>query len=226
MSGLSAEAEAVADLIGDRLPAYGPVPAAWWLTLDPDQIAGYDRWSRDYDESCEKVTELAKSIGLELGDARIWRPWGKEPAGLSGFLPPTYMGHWNTELPGYRPIPEGWRIDKKKGLLVPARKTKADRESQANKAFAAAQCIPNVRSYLSGLPDSVYLDDRDFGGTIYQMRYRRGARCVWAYCSGDPDRQPNNGMNGQVDTTIWRRQPLSTLVALMEHARAAKERDQ
>lgn len=226
MNGLSAEAEAIADLIGDRLPASGPVPAAWWLTVDTDQIAGYDRWRSEYDERCAQIGELAKSIGVELGDAKMWSSYGRGPAAFIGFRPPLGMGHWNQDLPDYRPIPEGWRIDKKRDLLVPVRKTKADRASQANKDFAKVRAIPNVRSYLSGLPDSIHLDDRDFGGTIYPVNYRRGARCVWAYSGGDPDRQPNNQMNGSVNTAIWRRQPLSTLVALMERAQARKERDQ
>lgn len=213
----------IAELIGDdRLPT-GAVPAAWWLTVDPGQIASYDRWSTEYNAAREQVAALAESIGVDVKDARLWSAWGTEPETLSGFAKPRYMDHWNRDHPEYRPIPPGWRVDKKKNLLVPSRKTKADRESQANKDFAAVKGIPNVRAYMSGLPHSVHLEDRsDFGGTIYPVQYRRGARCVWAYCGGDPDRQPEYRLNDQVDTAIWHRQPLSMLVALMERAQAAK----
>ena len=200
-------------LIGNRIPT-GAIPAAWWVTTDPKQLAAYDRWLADYDAHRDKMQVFAETIGLTAEDA-YFSAWGKT-AVLVGFRVPTYMGHWNTDHPEYRPVPDGWRIDKKTDRLVPLRRTKADRDSQANKDFAAHRSIPMVHAYVTGLPTEIHLDDRDFGGTIYRVNYRRGDHCVWAYCGGDPDRQPEKQMNDTVDSSVWHRQKLSVLLALRE----------
>lgn len=202
-------------LVGDRVPSKSALPAAWWLTADPNQLDAYDQWLSDYDAHREKVDAFAKSLGLDGADSACVWSHGTGSM-LLGFAAPTFMGHWNTELPDYRPIPAGWRIDKKNDTLVPSRKTKADRESQANKDFDALKRVPNVGAYMSGLPTEISLDDRDFGGTIYWIRYRRGENCVWAYSGGDPDRQPEKRANTQIDTSVWHRMKLSILAALME----------
>lgn len=203
-------------LIGDTVPAKGAIPAAWWITTSTEQLDAYDRWREDYAAHTEKIAALAQSLGLELTDAYV-SSFHKSST-ISGFRVPTFMEHWNREHPQYRPVPDGWRIDKKSDRLVPSRRTKADRESQANKDFAAIKAVPNVRAYMTGLPTEIHLDDRDFGGTMYPVNYRRGAHCVWAYSGGDPDRQAERDMNSDVDTSIWHRQKLSALIALREEA--------
>ncbi|MCV7083287.1 hypothetical protein H7H37_21145 [Mycolicibacterium insubricum] len=197
------------------IPAKGAVPAVWWITTDADQCGAYDRWKADYQTYTEKVERLAESIGLTVDAAIMWESFDGTST-LCGFRPPNGMGVGWSGHPNYRPVPDGWRIDSRKDLLVPSRKTKADRESQANKDFAAAGSIPDAHAYLTGLPTSIHLDDRFLGGTIYPVHYRRGAECVWAYCGGDPDRQPDRSMNDTVDESIWQRMKLSVLVALME----------
>ncbi|AHG23756.1 hypothetical protein PBI_DONOVAN_52 [Mycobacterium phage Donovan] len=207
--------DVVRPLIGDGVPSKSTLPAVWWLTTDPRQVDAFDTWLADYKAHVEKVGELAKSLGLDgAEDAYMWS--GGTSSVITGFRVPTFMGHWNTEHPDYRPIPSGWRIDKKENLLVPSRKTKADRESQANKDFGAIKRVPNVRAYMSGLPTEIALDDRSFGGTIYAVNYRRGENCVWAYSGGDPDRQPEKRANAEIDTSVWHRMKLSILAALME----------
>lgn len=202
-------------LVGDRVPSKSALPAAWWLTADPNQIDAYDRWLADYDAHRDKVDAFAKSLGLDGSDSALIWSFGTASE-LTGFTKPYNMGHWDTSRPDYRPIPEGWRFDKKRDALVPSRRTKADRESQANKDFDALLKVPNVASYMTGLPSDISLDDRDFGGTIYGVRYRRGENCVWAYSGGDPDRQPEKRANNAIDTTVWHRMKLSVLAALME----------
>lgn len=148
------------ELIG-KVPT-GAIPAAWWVTTDADQIAAYDRWRADFDAHRDRVDAYAKTLGLDgADDAYMWSD-GRSSV-LTGFGVPTFMGFWNREHPQYQPIPAGWRIDKKENRLVPSRRTKADRESQANKDFAAMKRVPNVGSYMSGLPAEVSLDDRDWG---------------------------------------------------------------
>lgn len=201
-------------LIGDRMPKIRAVPAAWWITTDPGQLSGYDQWVSDYDAHRDKIDALARSIGMTADDA-YYVSYGTS-SHLTGFRVPTFMGYWNTENPEYRPIPDGWRIDKKADRLVPSRRTKADRESDANKQWAAIKSIPALPSYLKGMPSEIFLDDRDFGGTCYRVQYRRGDGCVMAFSGGDPDRQPETRMNDQVDSAIWERQKLSALLAITE----------
>ncbi|MDV7194767.1 hypothetical protein [Mycolicibacterium fortuitum] len=201
-------------LVGDRVPSKSALPAVWWLTADPNQIDAYDRWQADFDARREGVERLAQSIGLTANDA-VMTTWG-EHSELTGFNAPTRMRYWEGH-PDHQPVPEGWRLDKKADRLVPSRKTKSDRESDANKAFAAVKRIPNVRSYMTGLPSEIYLDDREFGGTIYGVNYRRGESCLWAYSGGDPDRQSGDERrHAVIDTSVWHRMKLSILAALME----------
>lgn len=202
------------DLIGiDHIPRPGGIPAVWWITTDPEQLCAYDRWQADFEARREKIKAFAATVGLKDTDAMMWTGFGGTSE-FTGFNCPQsmlyYPGH-----PDHKPTPEGWRIDRKKGYLVPKRRTKVDRESQVNKDFNALRNVPNVKRYVSGLPTEIYLDNRDLGGTIYSVNYRRGDTCVWAYCGGDPDRSPDR--RKQVyDTTIWHRQKLSVLVALTE----------
>lgn len=204
--------ETVRDLIGQPVPG-GAVPAIWWLTTDPEQLVAYARWKADYQKHFAKVEKLAQTLGLRATDAFVFSYANR--SALSGFRVKSAWAYWPGRE-GYQPMPTGWRIDKKNDRLVPSRKTKADRESQANKDFAAIRVVPNVRAYITGLPAEIYLDDRDFGGTAYPVHYRRGEKCVWAYCGGDPDRQPEKKMNDAVDESIWHRQKLSVLIALRE----------
>ncbi|MGU3650641.1 hypothetical protein [Mycolicibacterium sp. A43C] len=202
----------LAKLIGDRIPT-GTVPAAWWITTDPDQLAAYDRWIADYDARREDIKRLADTLGVDVTDARTWHGFGS--TSLLGFTPPPYMGHWNTELPEHRPIPDGWRIDKKKNLLVPSRRTKADRDSQANRDFNAVARIPHLTKYLTGMAGEIEIDHPG-GGRIYFTGYTRGEQCVLALSGGDPDRQSGERRKAEIDTSIWHRQRVATLVALRE----------
>lgn len=198
-----------------KVPERG-MPAVWWVTTDPAQIAAYEQWKTDYEAHVERIQALADSIGVDVKAARLME-WGKTSE-LTGFVAPYEMRLW----PGnekYRPVPQGWRLDKKNDRLVPSRKTKADRESQANKDFAACKKIPALHAYLSGLPSEIYLDDRDMGGTMYRVNFRRGESCVWAYCGGDPDRSPD-ARSEPIDTEVWHRQKLSALIALREEQAA------
>ena len=207
------------ELMGDKLPSKGPLPAAWWLTTDPGQLDAFDRWAKDYAAHVERIGELAATIGLTAEDAYI-SSFGRR-TDLVGFRVPVAMTYWQGH-PDAQPVPEGWRIHRQTATpkLVPARKTKALREGPVCRAFAAVERFPNVRAYLSGIPTDLYLEDRGWGGgTMYAVNYRRGEACVWAYCGGDPDRQTEEQTRRkgfEVDETVWSRMPLSVLAKLME----------
>lgn len=207
-------------LFGDRIPKIGhAVPAAWWITTDQTQQDAYDQWVTDYETHREKIETLAQTIGLHAEDAYYSAYAGR--ASLTGFRAKAEWRRWPSEK-GYEPVPTGWRIDSKKGHLVPSRKTKTDREGPVNTAWTAAQSIPHIGGYMTGMPTEIMLDDRDFGGTSYSVQYRRGDNCVAAFSGGDPDRQPERRMNDAIDP-IWQRQKLSILIALgEEQAEAAR----
>ncbi|ACU41892.1 hypothetical protein SEA_HALEEMA_54 [Mycobacterium phage Haleema] len=203
-------------LIGDGVPSTGALPAAWWISTDPEIIEAYDRWKSDYAAHRDRVDAFVRDTfgGTGAEDAMMWSHGTRSV--ISGFTPPHEMTIW----PGhddYRPPPTGWRVDSKSHLLVPSRKTKADRESDANKVFDAIKQVPNLGSYIFGLSPELFLDDRGWGGTVYYTRYRRGDNCVWAYSGGDPDRQLTDDRRAfKVAAIVWTRMPLSTLAKLME----------
>ena len=206
------------ELMGDSIPSKGGLPAAWWMTVQEFQLEAFDHWLADYREHAEKIGELAATLGLTAEDGYI-STWGKR-TDLMGFRPPSAMELWPGH-PDHQPVPEGWRIDRQSGnhRLVPSRKTKALREGPVAKAFKKVARLPNVRSYVTGLPDTLYLDDRGMGGTMYPVHYRRGDRCLWAYCGGDPDRLSDDEKKRRafdVDEAIWTRMPLSVLAKLQE----------
>ena len=207
------------ELIGE-VPTWRKMPAAWWVTTDPGQIEAIDRYGADFEKRRAEIAEFAATLGLKDTDAMMFTGFGS--AELTGFNPPQAMTFWKGH-PDYRPPPAGWRIDSKKGYLVPSRRTKADRESQVNKDFAAVRKIPHIAKYMSGLPNEIHIEDRDFGGTIYSTSYRRGANCVMAFSGADPERAgPHHFDKVTINTDIWHRQKLSALLALREEAEAAR----
>ncbi|AVO24905.1 hypothetical protein SEA_DOESNTMATTER_53 [Mycobacterium phage DoesntMatter] len=203
-------------LIGDGVPSTGALPAAWWISTDPEIIEAYDRWQLDYEAHRERIDVFVREMfgGTGAEDAMMWSHGTRSV--ISGFTPPRPMTYWSGH-PDYRPPPTGWRVDSKSHLLVPSRKTKADRESDANKVFSELKQVPNLGTYMFGLSPELFLDDRGWGGTVYYTRYRRGDNCVWAYSGGDPDRQlTDDRREFKVAATVWTRMPLSTLATLME----------
>lgn len=196
------------ELIG-RVPS-GGIPAAWWITTDAGQLAAYEQYQQDFDERRVKVEALANALGL-TADKAMMSSWGNRSE-LTGFAAPHGMLIWDSH-PDHIPTPEGWRIDRKKDYLVPKRKSKADRESQANKDFAAIRTIPIVGAYLTGLPSEIWLP-----GAIYTIQYRRGDACIMAFSGADPDRSEDKLT---IDTNIWHRQKLSALIAMRENATAS-----
>lgn len=195
----------VRDLVGDKLPT-GGIPAAWWIATDAGVVEKFDQWSALEFEHQNAVASLGESLGCKR-----WMASGRG-GDVMGFVPPSGMGTWESH-PDYQPVPAHWRIDSKSGYLVPSRKTKADRESDAAKQFAAIQRAPDLET--PGMPRDLWIP-----GHIYGVSIRRGESCVMAFCGGDPDRA--EGRNEfVVDESIWERLPLSIFHLLREDVKAA-----
>lgn len=193
----------IQSLIGDTLPG-GGAPAAWWLSTDADIIQLFDDWADADTVHHNKIADLAKELGCTQ-----WMG-GRRRHALLGFIPPSGMTKWESH-PDYRPIPEGWRIDSKSRWLVPSRRTKKDRESEANTRFSELRRAPQLST--PGMPQDLWLP-----GYIYGVDIRRGDSCVMAFCGGDPDRTSRNEFT--VDETKWERLPLSIFHRLREEAAA------
>lgn len=199
------------DLIGDRMPRItGAMPAAWWLTTDPAILDGIDEYNAAHTRWHDAVYELAD----ELGVTDAWRGY----RGLSGYVPTADMRR-DREL-----IPTGWRIDSKSGYLVPSRRTKADRESDAAQRFDAIASAPRQSRFFALMDLEVKLPtgNGDMSFRRYEPTYRRVEHAVMAVIGADPDRVP--GSDSKVETTVWHRQKLSVLVALDEQAREGDRR--
>ncbi|AVI03676.1 hypothetical protein SEA_CONFIDENCE_46 [Gordonia phage Confidence] len=199
------DVENIRTLVGDKLPG-GGVPAAWWITTDAEVLRKFDEWADAEFAHNQAVSALAEELGCKR-----WFTFGRG-GNVVGFDPPRYMGHWNIEHPEYVPIPLGWRIDSKSGYLVPSRRTKKDRESDANKKFAAIKRATQLET--PGMPQDLWLP-----GAVYGVSVRRGEACVMAFCGGDPDRAESR-REFDVDENIWERLPLSTFHLLREEGAA------
>lgn len=186
------------------IPA-GDVPAAWWVTTDQAQLAAYDQYRRNYaDYFDNRLKPLMDELGVDT--ARTWTsPRGTS---LKGFSVPLGMG-WPSH-PDYRPVPDGWRIDKQNNLLVPIRRTKADRESAANQTMKDLHIVPSAERVMSGLPSELHLPR-----CLYWPHYRRGTASVIAFVGGDPDRATSPY---EVDESIWTRHTISEWRELQEEA--------
>jgi hypothetical protein len=187
-------------LIGDKLPG-GGVPAAWWISTDDEVIRLFDQWKKSDRAHRERVHELATELGCTE-----WMQSGRGGT-VRGFIPPRemtlYSGH-----PECIPVPDHWRIDSKSGYLMPSRKTKADRESDANEKFAAIKRAPQLET--PGMPADLWLP-----GMVYGVQIRRGDACVMAFCGGDPDRVESRN-DFAVDEGLWTRLPLSAFHLMRE----------
>ena len=181
----------------------GGMPAAWWYSDDAENNAAYERWREDYRRRSDEIIEFGKAQGInDRGDIRIWE--GGKYTELRGFAPPKGMGKWESH-PNYMPVPEGWRIDSKSGYLVPSRRTKKDRESEANKEFNRLRRIPNSLAYMSGMPEDLFIPGSHGVTHMYSPTIWKGGQFVAAYIGGDPDRSEQPF---KVDGTKWHRLPL------------------
>ncbi|WGH20792.1 hypothetical protein QLT00_gp09 [Gordonia phage Commandaria] len=210
-------ADQLEELIGiDSFPDFRGVPAAWWITIDDDQLAAWERYETDRNEWFTRAQKLVKSLGLDEGV--MISSFGKR-TDVVGIKPSEEMRR--SEWRGPSLVPEGWRIDSKKGYLLPKRRTKADRDSQANKDFAAIVRVPDSAAYITGLPEYLQLDDGPgLSGHLYPFNVRKGEKCVMAFCAGDPDRAEKSRDHKIAEW--WERQPLSTMHALRERKQARK----
>ncbi|GAB18322.1 hypothetical protein GOEFS_051_00170 [Gordonia effusa NBRC 100432] len=195
----------IANAIG-TIPG-GGAPAAWWYSDDADNIAGYKRHEIARNEWFARFQTFAETHQGKSDEAPTWSSWDGSIT-LKGLV--TKDGH---------AIPEGWRFDHKTSLMVPSRKTKADRESNVSKEFAALRRVPAPRDYMTGMPASLWGDHTISPVEISMLT---GGTVVIAFCGSDPDRvNPGRRRYFPVDESKWHRLPLSTFHRLRDGQRSS-----
>lgn len=190
----------MAEVIGEMPP--GDAPAAWYVSLDPEVLAGYERFRADYQDWHRRLTELLELSGLTTERLRI--------SGLGGdYLAGLYPAS-RREKP-----PAGWRMAKE-GYLVPRKQTRAQKEGEINRRFLALRRIPRAVDYLPGVPNTLWMPGPDGSTHAYPVHVRKPAQAVVVLLGADPDKasQPF------VPDGRWSRMKLSTFHLLRERKAA------
>ena len=190
--------------VGDLPP--GEQPAAWFMSQHPDVLAGY----RDYATAAAVWRDrFAQLMGLgELPHKlRFATNVGAE---LVGLIPPDDM-----EEP-----PRWWRRDG--DLLVPRKRTTAERDSEVNRLWDQLHNIPRAIDYMPGMPTMIWVASRwmgDEGHPVYARRCTRPngelADAVCAFMAHDPEKASQPFIVGPQ----WSKMKLSTFHLLRERQR-------
>ncbi|KXO90910.1 Uncharacterised protein (plasmid) [Tsukamurella tyrosinosolvens] len=137
-------------------PVPAGTPAAWWITTDPIHLdeaqvfeAAHAQWVRD-------ITVLAEEAGSSFEEVYTQSSLGVTR--VAGFAP----------AGDGAPAP-GWRLSVKLGLLVPSRRTAADRATGSSERFAALEREPRLGSYVTGI-DSGMRAAGNYYGTQFYLR--------------------------------------------------------
>jgi len=192
----------LAEIIGPLPP--GDMPAAWWYSTSPEVLRDYARFEVDHQTWRTRMTHLYAISGLKspsdaLDAIRISSQGNDYVLGL---IAP----------PGLTRPPSGWRYDH--GLLVPRKRTTAERRSPVNRVFAQVRQIPRAADYLSGLPTALWTHD-----AAYPVHVRKPGAAVLAFVGVDPQKARPAFEPGRQ----WIRCKLSTFWLLRERQEAALE---
>lgn len=190
-------------ILGNLPP--GDVPAAWWITLDEEALAAYDRFTRDHAAWRNRMDKLYRISGLPRrgrGQARMERIRisGLGDAYLVGLIPPSTM----------TVVPRFWRLNKQ-GVLVPRRYTVMEKNSEVNTLFAKCREIPAAVNYMPGMPRTLWFDH-----AAYPVHIRRPGLAVLAFIGHPPE-----GASPEFEPDArWERMKLSTFHLLRERQKA------
>lgn len=200
MVQLLADIKSLAELVGE-LPVIDAVPSAWYMSTDPEVLAGHDQWAHDYKVWYDQLTELMEFSGFRTPNVRFGG-WGGE------YL----IGFYVDKEP-----PQWWRKDKK-GYIVPRVRTVAERNSEVNQRFRKIQKIPRAINYLPGIPKALFMPGEEPGEKrVFWPQVCRPAEAVLVFLGADPDLAADPFV---VDEQ-WQRMKMSTYHLLAERQAAA-----
>jgi hypothetical protein len=197
----------LAEMIGPLPP--GDTPAAWWYSIAPEVLAGWDAFQRDHKAWRNRMDKLYRISGLpkrtrHANRAESIRVSSLGDAYLVGLVPPRNMGA----------PPRWWRLNKQ-GILVPRRYTLMEKNSEVNKLFGRCREIPSAVRYVPGMPDTLWTYDK-----AYPVHLRRPGDAVlafvgWPPAGASPEFTP--------DPSLWTELKLSTWHLLKERQLAGSQ---
>lgn len=164
----------LAEMLGP-MPA-GDTPAAWWVSTDPDVLAGYDLYAADRKSWFRRWNQLLGISGFPSDSAAKTA----ESNTLIGVMPPagaTVSSRW-------------WRRASHTAYYVPRKRTREEKASEVNGLFAQLIDIPVAIDYLPGIPSSLWakvqMGEHDYRREGYPVTARRPAQAVCAFVGVDP----------------------------------------
>lgn len=129
----------LARVVGE-VPA-GDAPAAWWLSLHPEVLSAYEAWRVQRQAWGDRLTELCQESGLP---PRPMTAGGE----LIGIIPDAGMK-----------APQWWRMTKEE-LLVPRKRTRAEKEGDVLRRWLDLNRVPMAVEYLPGMPNTLWGADK------------------------------------------------------------------
>jgi hypothetical protein len=181
-----------------KLPPMATAPAAWFFSMDNEVLAGYEKYRVAKKSWDDRMAELLELTGC--------KKYYAGPGHLMGLSPPSLTAE----------PPRWWRATKK-GHWVPRVRTKAEKESDANKRFKAAHDIPWPVDFLPGIPKDLWTAD-----AIYPVHVRKPGQAVLVFLGADPDK---GDPPFEVDNR-WSRLKMSMFHSLLEYQATWLPKDQ
>lgn len=162
--------KSMAEVVG-TLPG-GDIPAAWYLSLDPEVLAKYEQWRQAYAAWKDRYTELCERNGI--APTTKYRRLGED----------TVLG-----IDGTAELNPTWWRKTKEGYWVPRKRTRAEKTSEAFQRFHAARRIPNAFRYVPGIASSVWIEGKgnDWATHVYPVHLRKPGQAVLAFVGVNPD---------------------------------------
>ena len=184
----------MAAVIGPLPP--GDVPAAWYMSQNPEVMARYDEYVAERTVWNQHMAELLDYSKLPADTQFVTLGQGF----LKGLVPP----------PGATKPPRWWRIEDK--LLVPRKRTRAEKASEVNRLWTMLQAVSQPR--LPGLPDTLWV-----GTTAYAPTVRKPGKAVLVFLAHAPEKATQPFEVGHE----WSRLKVSTFHLLRERQHAAEQ---
>lgn len=171
----------------------GDVPAAWYGSLQPEVLSGWDefteaerKWRSTYSELLDALKLPAPTLYMKAAKSHF-----------IGIVPPSGVEG-----------PPRWLHLSPKGYWVPRKRTRAEKISPVTEFFAKLESIPQAEDYLPGMPTSLWTPSG-----VYPVHCRKPAQAVLAFLGITPD---DADPPFAVDDTLWTRMKMSTYWLLRE----------
>ncbi len=174
----------------------GDAPAAWYMSQSAEVLAQYDDYvyaREGWNRTMAKLLEISK-LPADIQFITLGQGF------LKGLVPPA----------GVTKPPRWWRIEDK--LLVPRKRTRAEKASEVNELWALLQIVPQPQ--LPGLPDTLW-----WGSHAYAPTVRKPGQAVLVFLAHSPEKATQPFEMGPE----WHRLKVSTFHLLRERQHAASQ---